>query len=39
LGGFAYNAQNFAKAKEAWTKAYELNPKDTNIIKVQHVFP
>lgn len=39
LGGFAYNAQNFAKAKEAWTKAYQLNPKDTNIIKVQHVFP
>jgi tetratricopeptide (TPR) repeat protein len=38
LGGFAYNSQDYAKAKEAWTKAYQLNPKDTNIIKVQGIL-
>lgn len=35
LGGFAYNDQDMALAKEAWSKAYQLNPTDTNIIKVQ----
>ena len=35
LGGFSFNAQDYKKAKEAWTKAYQLDPKDTNIIKVQ----
>ncbi len=35
LGGFAYNGQDYVKAKEAWTKAYQLNPKDTTIMKVQ----
>jgi tetratricopeptide (TPR) repeat protein len=35
LGGFCFNSQDFVKAKEAWTKAYQLDPKDTNIIKVQ----
>lgn len=38
LGGFSFNAQDFAKAKEAWTKAYQLDPKDTNIIKVQSLL-
>ncbi|HOZ52106.1 MAG TPA: hypothetical protein PLU17_09630 [Chitinophagaceae bacterium] len=38
LGGFAYNAQDYVKAKEAWSKAYQLNPKDTNIIKVQGIL-
>lgn len=35
LGGFSFNSQDYVKAKEAWTKAYQLNPSDTNIIKVQ----
>jgi superkiller protein 3 len=35
LGGFCFNSQDYVKAKEAWTKAYQLDPKDTNIIKVQ----
>lgn len=35
LGGFAYNAKDFAKAKEAWSKAYQLDPNDTTIQKVQ----
>ncbi|GBL35366.1 transmembrane and TPR repeat-containing protein F38B6.6 [Filimonas sp.] len=35
LGGFAYNAQDYAKAKEAWSKAYQLAPNDTTISKVQ----
>ena len=38
LGGFAYNAQDYVKAKEAWNKAYQLDPKDTNIIKVQGIL-
>jgi tetratricopeptide (TPR) repeat protein len=35
LGGFSYNSQDYVKAKEAWTKAYQLNPSDTAIQKVQ----
>jgi tetratricopeptide (TPR) repeat protein len=35
LGGFAYNSQDYAKAKEAWAKAYQLNPSDTAYQKVQ----
>ncbi len=35
LGGFSYNSQDYGKAKEAWTKAYQLNPTDTAIQKVQ----
>lgn len=35
LGGFAYNAGDFSTAKEAWQKAYQLNPSDTAIQKVQ----
>lgn len=35
LGGFAYNSQDYAKAKEAWSKAYQLNPADTAVQKVQ----
>lgn len=38
LGGFAYNAQDYAKAKEAWSKAYQLNPSDTAIQKVQGIL-
>lgn len=38
LGGFAYNGQDFIKAKEAWTKAYQLNPTDSNIAKVQGIL-
>jgi cytochrome c-type biogenesis protein CcmH/NrfG len=38
LGGFSFNSQDYVKAKEAWTKAYQLNPKDTNIIKVQSLL-
>ncbi|HMT34614.1 MAG TPA: hypothetical protein PKC41_02080 [Chitinophagaceae bacterium] len=38
LGGFAYNAQDYAKAKEAWAKAYQLNPADTAIQKVQGIL-
>lgn len=38
LGGFAYNAQDYAKAKEAWAKAYQLNPSDTAIQKVQGIL-
>lgn len=37
LGGFAFNSNDLVKAKEAWTKAYQLNPADTNIQKVQGV--
>lgn len=35
LGGFAFNSQDYVKAKEAWTKAYQLNPNDPEIVKVQ----
>ncbi len=38
LGGFSYNAGDFATAKMAWAKAYQLNPKDTAIQKVQGIF-
>lgn len=38
LGGFAYNAQDFATAKMAWAKAYQLNPSDPEILNVQGIF-
>lgn len=38
LGGFSFNAQDYVRAKAAWGKAYQLDPKDTNIIKVQNVL-
>ena len=38
LGGFSYNSQDFVTAKNAWTKAFQLNPTDTNIQKVQGVL-
>lgn len=38
LGGFSFNSKDYTKAKEAWTKAYQLNPSDTNIQKVQNVL-
>ena len=38
LGGFSYNSHDYVKAKEAWSKAYQLNPKDSNIIKVQSLL-
>ncbi|MBL7767235.1 MAG: tetratricopeptide repeat protein [Chitinophagaceae bacterium] len=39
LGGFSYNAGDYAKAKEAWSKAYQLDPKNPDIQKVQGVLP
>jgi len=39
LGGFSYNSGDFAKAKEAWNKAYQLDPKDTNVLKVIGLLP
>lgn len=39
LGGFAYNDKDYSTAKTAWKKAYELNPNDPEIIKVQNVIP
>ncbi|MEZ5047507.1 MAG: hypothetical protein R2831_11000 [Chitinophagaceae bacterium] len=38
LGGFSYNSGDYNLAKTAWNKAYQLDPRDTNIIKVQNVF-
>ena len=38
LGGFAFNAADYVKAKQAWNKAYQLNPKDPDIIKVQGIL-
>ena len=38
LGGFSYNSQDYTTAKKAWTKAFQLNPADTNIQKVQGVL-
>lgn len=37
-GGFSYNAQDYSTAKMAWTKAFQLNPTDTNIQKVQQII-
>jgi len=38
LGGFAYNGQDYITAKEAWARAYQLNPTDSTIIKVQNIL-
>jgi hypothetical protein len=38
LGGFSYNSQDYVTAKKAWTKAFQLNPTDPNIQKVQGVL-
>jgi tetratricopeptide (TPR) repeat protein len=38
LGGFAYNAADYASAKAAWDKAFQLAPNDTLIQRVQQVF-
>lgn len=38
LGGYLYNTKDFAKAKEAWTKAYQLDPNDKDILKVQQIL-
>lgn len=38
LGGFSYNSGDYSKAKEAWNKAYQLNPNDAEIQKVQNVL-
>lgn len=35
LGGFAFNAVDYTTAKNAWTKAYQLNPSDSSIRSVQ----
>lgn len=35
LGGFSYNGQDFNLAKQAWTRAYQLNPNDPNVQRVQ----
>lgn len=35
LGGFSYNDHDYENAKIAWKKAYEINPNDPEIIKVQ----
>lgn len=39
LGGFAYNSADYITAKQAWAKAYQLNPNDPNIQKVQGLIP
>jgi protein O-mannosyl-transferase len=39
LGGFSYNSKDYTLAKQAWKKAFELNPNDPDIIKVQNVIP
>lgn len=39
LGGFAYNDHDYELSKMAWRKAYEINPNDPEIIKVQALFP
>lgn len=38
LGGFSFNAKDFAKAKEAWAKSYQLDPNNPEIQKVQGFF-
>lgn len=38
LGGFSYNAQDYGKAKEAWLKAFQLDPKDSLIRNVQGIL-
>lgn len=38
LGGFSYNSQDYSVAKMAWDKAYQLNPKDTNVLKVHGIL-
>jgi tetratricopeptide (TPR) repeat protein len=35
LGGFAFNSGNQALAREAWLKAYRLNPNDSTIQQVK----
>jgi hypothetical protein len=37
-GGFAFNAGQLSVAKTAWEKAYQLNPNDPDIKKVQGVL-
>lgn len=39
LGGFAYNSGDFLKAKEAWDRAYAIDPRDTNVLKVRGLLP
>jgi tetratricopeptide (TPR) repeat protein len=38
LGGYLYSNKDFVNAKEAWVKAYQLDPKDPDIIKVQAIL-
>jgi len=38
LGGYLFKTGDFVKAKAAWTKAYQLDPKDPDIIKVQGIL-
>ncbi|KAA5536408.1 tetratricopeptide repeat protein [Taibaiella lutea] len=38
LGGYLFKTQDFVKAKQAWIKAYQLDPNDPDIIKVQGIL-
>ncbi len=38
LGGFCYTIQNYNRAKQAWDKAYQLNPTDTLIKATKGIF-
>lgn len=38
LGGYLYNTNDFVNAKAAWTKAYQLDPADKDILKVQQIL-
>jgi uncharacterized membrane protein len=38
LGGYLFNVKDLANAKQAWGKAYQLNPNDPDIIKVQGII-
>lgn len=38
LGGYLFNVKDFTNAKRAWEKAFQLNPKDPDIIKVQGII-
>lgn len=38
LGGFSFNSQDYALAKMAWSRAYQLNPNDPKVIQVQSII-